>query len=248
MNIQNLKLKGRSWLTPERIYQEELLDAGVGSDEDVAGNLRDLRLINRRLGGTRPVVKALVGLLSTDPPKRISILDVGTGSADIPGQVIRWCRSRGIVCDTVALDVSERNLRVTRRRLGLDPGISLLRADARLLPFRQRSFDIVIASQFLHHFEESDVADLLASFAGLARRAVVINDLARNLIPYYFIRATGWLFTRSYLTRNDGPVSVLRGFTVREFVELGQRAGLPRFTVSSVFPYRLLLVADTEGT
>lgn len=247
MNIQNLRLKRLRLLTPDRIYQEELLDAGAGSDEDVAGNLKDLRLINRRLGGTRPVVKALVNLLSTDPPKRISLLDVGTGSADIPGQVLRWCRSRGIVCDTVALDVSERNLRVTRRRLGLDPAITLLRADARLLPFQHRSFDFVIASQFLHHFENSDVADLLASFAGLARRAVVINDLARNLVPYYFIRTTGWLFTRSYLTRNDGPVSVLRGFTAGEFVELGEKAGLPRFTVSKLFPYRLLLVADTSG-
>src|SRR5262245_47577564 len=104
MNIQNLRLKRLRLLTPDHIYQEELLDAGAGSDEDVAGNLKDLRLINRRLGGTRPVVKALVNLLSTDPPKRISLLDVGTGSADIPGQVLRWCRSRGIVCDTVALD------------------------------------------------------------------------------------------------------------------------------------------------
>jgi hypothetical protein len=245
MDSETLKPKAR-WLTPQRIYQEELLDAGVGSDEDVAGNLLDLRLINRRLGGIRPVVKALVKLLSTDPPQRISILDVGTGSADIPARVVRWCRSRGIECDTVALDLSERNLRVTKS-LGFDPAISLLRADAKLLPFRPRSFDIVIASQFLHHFEDSDVAALLASFAGLARRAVVINDLARNLVPYYFIRTAGPLFTRSYLTRNDGPISVLRGFTAREFVELGRKAGLARFTVSNVFPYRLLLVADTAG-
>src|SRR5262249_6969428 len=187
MSIQHLKPKRDRWLTPNRIYEEELLDTGAGSDDDVAGNLKDLRLINKRLGGTRPIVKALVSLLSNDAPKRLSILDVGTGSADIPGRIVRWCSSRGIVCDTVALDLSERNLRVTRRRLGFDPAISLLRADAKLLPFQPRSFDIVIASQFLHHFGEHDVAELLASFAVIARRAVVINDLARNLVPYYFI-------------------------------------------------------------
>jgi ubiquinone/menaquinone biosynthesis C-methylase UbiE len=246
MKTEDLKGKRWGWLTPARIYEEELLDTGVGSDEDVTGNLKDLRLINRRLGGIRPVVKALVSLLSSNPPQSISILDVGTGSADIPGQVLRWCDSRGIICNTVGLDVSERNLRLTRRRLGLDPAISLLRADARLLPFQPRSFDIVIASQFLHHFEDSDVAELLASFARVARRAVVINDLARNLVPYYFIRTAGRLFTRSYLTRNDGPVSVLRGFTAHEFIQLAKQAGLARFTVSNVFPYRLLLVADTE--
>jgi len=247
MRIDGRKEKRGGWLVPARIYEEELLDAGVGSDEDVAGNLQDLRLINRRLGGTRPVVKALVSLLSAHPPERISILDVGTGSADIPGLIVRWCKARGIDCDTVALDYSERNLRVTRGHLGFDPAISLLRADARLLPFTPGSFDIVIASHFLHHFEDSDVARLLSSFARLARRAVIINDLSRHLVPYYFIRATGWLFTRSYLTRNDGPVSVLRGFTAPEFVELGTKAGLGRFTVSTVWPYRLLLIANTES-
>ena len=92
MKSDNPNQKKWGWLVPRRINEEELLDAGAGSEEDVAGNLKDLRLINRRLGGSRPVVKALVSMFSADPPESISILDVGTGSADIPGRVVQWCR------------------------------------------------------------------------------------------------------------------------------------------------------------
>ena len=230
-------------LTPRRLYQEELLDAGAGTDDDVAGSLSDLRRINRFLGGTNVVLRALEASLSRDPKRRISLLDVGTGSADIPSEVARWCRDRGIEADIAALDISERNIRVARTKLGVGRDLNLLRADAATLPFLGRSVDYVTASLFLHHFADDDVVRLLREFARVARRAVIVNDLMRNLVPYYFIKLGGPLITSSWLTRNDGPVSVLRGFTREELGALASRAGLQRFEVRRSFPYRLSLVA-----
>jgi 2-polyprenyl-3-methyl-5-hydroxy-6-metoxy-1,4-benzoquinol methylase len=234
-------------LTPERIYEEELLDAGAGTDEDVRENLLDLRRINRLLGGTRVVLNALESALDETPADEVSLLDVGTGSADIPSAVAAWSRARGISAVLVAVDLSERNLRVARRDIGISPEVELVRADALSLPFGPRSFDFVTASLFLHHFTDADVVRLLTGFARLARRAVIVNDLVRNLVPYYFIRLTGPVFARSFLTRNDGPVSVLRGFTASELNRLGERAGLSRFNVRQQFPYRLSLIADVRG-
>src|SRR6185436_11793440 len=97
-------------LTPKRIYVEEMLDAGIGTDYDVAQNLSDLRRINRFLGGTRVVLDALSSSLRSCAPDQLSLLDVGTGSADIPGAVAGWCRARGLDSMIVALDLSERNL------------------------------------------------------------------------------------------------------------------------------------------
>jgi ubiquinone/menaquinone biosynthesis C-methylase UbiE len=231
-------------LTPSRIYEEELLDSGAGTDEDVARNLSDLRRINRFLGGTKVILKSLEGYLDSAKSDRVSLLDVGTGSADIPGAVAEWARSRRIASFIAALDISERNLRVARHSLGIDPDTVLVRADALNLPFAARSFDVVTASLFLHHFRDDDVARLLADFARVARHAVIVNDLVRNLIPYYFIRVTGPILATSYLTRNDGPVSVLRGFTATELQHLAERAGLSRFKVRRVFPYRLSLIAE----
>ena len=234
-------------LTPKRIYVEEMLDSGIGTDDDVARNLLDLRRINRFLGGTRVVLDALSSSLSGSPLDTLSLLDVGTGSADIPGAVAGWCRARGVNPLIVALDLSERNLRVSRTRLGISEQVELIQADSLKLPFVARSFDFVTASLFLHHFEDEDVVRLLADFARVARRAVIVNDLVRNLVPYYFSRVTGPILATSFLTRNDGPVSVLRGFTANELQRLAGRAGLNRCKVHRVFPYRLSLIAESDA-
>jgi Methylase involved in ubiquinone/menaquinone biosynthesis len=233
-------------LTPQRVYIEELLDLGEGTDEDVARNLADLRRINRFLGGRRVVLEALTRLVADAGLHELSLLDVGTGSADIPGAVADWCRSRGIVGNVTALDLSERNLRIARARLGINEGVQLVRGDSLSLPFADRSVDVVTASLFLHHFEDADVVRLLADFARVARRAVIVNDLIRNLVPYWFARLTGPLLATSYLTRYDGPASVLRGFTAREMARHAERAGLRHVRVRRRFPYRLALVARVE--
>jgi 2-polyprenyl-3-methyl-5-hydroxy-6-metoxy-1,4-benzoquinol methylase len=231
-------------LTPKRIYVQEMLDAGCGTDRDVAQNLEDLRRINRSLRGTGTVLKALSESLDGKKVTRLSLLDIGTGSADIPNAVVKWCSSRGIEPSVVALDISARNLRVARNDLGIKPEVALVQADAMQPPFPDGSFDYVTASLFLHHFQEDEIVDLLRSFARIARRAIVINDLVRNLVPYYFIRLMGPILMSSYLTRNDGPVSVLRGFTAGELRDLAGRAGIRNYRVERLFPYRLLMVAE----
>jgi ubiquinone/menaquinone biosynthesis C-methylase UbiE len=234
-------------LTPKRIYVEELLDAGEGTDDDVARNLSDLRRINRFLGGTKVVLEALSAYLNGGDMDRVSLLDIGTGSADIPTAVAKWCDSRGISPLMAALDISERNLRIARTRLGIGSEVKLVQADSLRLPFVEGSFDFVTASLFLHHFKDEDVVRLRADFARVARRAVIVNDLVRNLIPYYFARLTGPVLATSFLTRYDGPVSVLRGFTPDEMKSLAEQAGLRNVEVKRVFPYRLSLVAKIGG-
>lgn len=231
-------------LTPKRIYEEEMLDAGEGTDDDVARSLSDLRRINRFLGGRKVVLHAISRCLNGVSGQEVTLLDVGTGSADIPIAVAERCRLQGVKTFVAAVDISERNLRLSKERLGVGAEIHFVQADSLKLPFAARSFDFVIASLFLHHFRDEDVVTLLSDFGRIARRAVIVNDLVRNLVPYYFARVTFPILARSFLTRNDGPVSVLRGFTADEMDELARRAGLKNREVKRVFPYRLSLVAD----
>jgi ubiquinone/menaquinone biosynthesis C-methylase UbiE len=230
---------------PARLYQEELLDAGAGTDDDVVRNLSDLRRVNRWLGGRRVVLEALADQLGSET-NSASILDVGTGSADIPQSVCERYASRDFELFTVGLDISERNLRLATTRLGVARSVDLVRGDSLAPPFADASFDFVTASMFLHHFQNEDAVKLLGTFARIARRAVIINDLARHLVPYYFTRLTGPFLTTSFLTRNDAPVSVLRGFTAAELRLLASEAGLRRVEVRRRFPYRLLMIARVE--
>lgn len=234
-------------LTPDRLYEEEMLDAGIGTDDDVLDNLTDLRRINRYLGGARVITRTLSSRVQDAVTKHWTLLDVGTGSADIPLGVAEEFRSRGFDFSITGLDLSERILRLLRNRLNLNGRISLVQGDALNLPFADSSFDFVTASLFLHHFREDDAVRILTEFARVAKRTVIINDLVRDLVPYYFTRLAGPLLAKSFLTRNDAPVSVLRGFTVEELSRLAQRAGLTRFEIRRHFPYRIVLVADAGG-
>ena len=233
-------------LTPKRIYEEEMLDAGEGTDKDVAHSLSDLRRINRFLGGRKVILRALAHCLDDASSREVSLLDVGTGSADIPMAVADDCHRRGLESFIAAVDISERNLRVSRARLNVSADIHLVQADSLKLPFVDSSFDFVAASLFLHHFRDEDVVRLLADFGRIAKRAVIVNDLIRNLVPYYFTRISGPLLAWSFLTRNDAPVSVLRGFTIDEMKDLANRAGLNRIHMKRSFPYRLSLIADVR--
>ena len=234
-------------LTPKRIYEEEMLDAGEGTDKDVAQSLSDLRRINRFLGGRRVILRALSSCLDGTGLQKVSLLDVGTGSADIPMAVAADCRRAGLESFITAVDISERNLSVSRSRLNVSADIHLVQADSLNLPFASRSFDFVTASLFLHHFRDEDVVRLLADFGRIAKRAVLVNDLIRNLVPYYFTRIAFPLLGTSFLTQNDGPVSVLRAFTAEEMKDLARRAGLNNVQVKRLFPYRLSLVADVSS-
>jgi SAM-dependent methyltransferase len=234
-------------LTPPRIYEEELLDAGVGTDDDVAENLGDLRRVNRWLGGTRVVLKALDREIGAYGLDQFSLLDVGTGSADIPQAILAWSDRQKISATVFAADISERNLRVARVKLGTDPRTQMVQANGLQLPFAPKTFDFVTASLFLHHFTDEDVVILLNSFGRLARKAVIVNDLVRNLVPYYFARLTGPVLATSYMTRNDAPLSVLRGFTAAELTSMADAASLENVAISRVFPFRLMLVASMTG-
>lgn len=242
-----MTLISMSILTPKRIYEEELLDAGEGTDEDVARSLSDLRRINRFLGGQKVLLRAISSCLEDTSLKQVSLLDVGTGSADMPMAVAETCRLRGLDTFIAAVDLSERHIRISRARLGVSSEVHLVRADSLQLPFAARSFDFVTASLFLHHFRDDDVVRLLADFGRIARRAVIVNDLVRNLVPYYFTRIAFPLLGTSFLTQNDGPVSVLRAFTADEMSDLARRAGLKVREMRRVFPYRLLMVADVSS-
>src|SRR6185369_16415913 len=112
------------------------------------------------------------------------------------------------------------------------------------MPFRPRSFDFVHCSLFLHHFQDNEGVELLRTFASLARRAVVLTDLERHPLAYYFLPLTKWIFGWDRITLHDGPISVEAAFRADELKALAEAAGLTEARVSTHHPaFRLALIA-----
>jgi ubiquinone/menaquinone biosynthesis C-methylase UbiE len=134
------------------------------------------------------------------------------------------------------LDWQERNLRRAPQ-----PKVA---GDAFALPFAEGAFDIVHCSLFLHHFQDQQVVQLLENMRRCARRAVVLQDLERHPLAYYFLPSTAWLLRWSDLVLHDGPVSVEAAFHREELEGLARKAGLAHGNVEQHRPwFRLSLVA-----
>ncbi|MEK7377910.1 MAG: methyltransferase domain-containing protein, partial [Candidatus Binatota bacterium] len=133
----------------KRSREKEMMDLPGNPAGLLEEDLTNLRLLNRTLGGYRGVLWNLDRLINEKENARFTLLDVGTGSGDIPRAIVRWARARGISVNIVALEPDPVTAGVARRLTKDLPEISIVRGDARHLPFASASFDFVLASQFL---------------------------------------------------------------------------------------------------
>ena len=198
--------------------------------------------VNRWLGGTRAVLKHLRPLLLR--AERCRLLDVATGSADIPLAIAQWARRHDRTVEIVASDVHPQMLEIARKRCRAFPEIRIEAADALKLPYADRSFDVALLSLALHHFEGADQIRVLREMARVTTRLMLINDLERtrwNYLGAKVLGATYW--RRNRLTRHDGPLSVLRSFTGDELERIAEQAGL-RGKAHRHFFQRLVLAVD----
>jgi SAM-dependent methyltransferase len=222
----------------QRSCELETMDAPVVSPGLLIDDLRNLRLLNRYLGNYRNVRLGLARLVGEQ--KQFSLLDVGTGSGDLPRTIVQWARSAGLRAKVSGLEANRIAAAQAAEQTRSFAEISLLRGDAAALPFGPATFDFVLASQVLHHFSEERIIELLRHWSAVARRGIIISDLIRHPLPYYGIRLLTRLLTRNVMTLTDAPLSVQRGFTMVEWKKLFDRAAIGSCEVHWAWPFRLL--------
>jgi len=205
-------------LTPERRRGSEILDDPSVDPAIRERSITDVTRSNKLLGGLRAAVTAFESILPSLDDGAI-VLDVGTGLADIPERVGAVARANRRNVTTIGLDEAWSLLHADRSRL--DAAVC---ANALALPFRDHSVDVVMCSQILHHFDDAGADRFLREMNRVARRAVVVSDLRRS----WTAAAGFWLVSFPLrfhpVTRHDGVLSVLRGFTASELDHLVKRA------------------------
>lgn len=224
-----------------------MLDLHRGTPAEVRRSLHDIRRINAHLGGARVVLDATFELLQKHNIEDATILDIGTGCADIPLRLIEHTEKHDLKICVLALDNNARHLKIAREDLSAADktsgrAIHLLQANAFRLPLSDNSVDVVVSSLFLHHFRAPQIVELLREFGRVSRIGWVMNDLVRHYVPLIFFRLTKPVFARSYITRHDGEASLRRGYTTEEMRHIV--APIHGACVREHFPFRMSIVCE----
>jgi 2-polyprenyl-3-methyl-5-hydroxy-6-metoxy-1,4-benzoquinol methylase len=213
---------------------------GLDPSEHAAA-LRGLARINWFSGSARILWRPLSRLARENSGRPLRILDLATGSGDVP--LLLWQRFRraGLRVELAGADVSEFALTQARSRAaasGAKIDFFALNALRDPLP---RDFDVIMCSLFLHHLEDEEAVELLRRMGESARQMVLVNDLIRSYVNYLLAHVVTRLLSRSPVVHFDGPASVAAAFMRAEARGLAQRAGLQNARVDWRWPWRMLL-------
>jgi 2-polyprenyl-3-methyl-5-hydroxy-6-metoxy-1,4-benzoquinol methylase len=226
----------------QRIDIPELQDLEETTDKEIAGSLAALRVVNRYLGGRYAALhnlKRMIERLTT--LSKVTVLDIATGSGDIPAALIKWAKGRDLDISITGVDIKEQVVRQARDWNRSCPEITMVQYDALRLPYGPQSFDFVLCCAFLHHLAPSQAIELLVKIDELSRCGFVVTDLRRNRVAYWCIFVLTRMFTQNRLVRYDGPVSVLKAFIPEELRELAGEAGLKNVQIHLRHFFRMTL-------
>jgi ubiquinone/menaquinone biosynthesis C-methylase UbiE len=223
----------------------EMVDLPDANPDLLEGELRNLRIINRRLGGLSAVRSALLLLaLKADPSRTLHILDLATGSGDQPvalAHALTRLRRRAVF---TAIDRNERMLETARRISGNSAKIRFEKGDILSPAYPDRSFDIVLCSLAIHHFSWNDATRILRQMDRLCRIGFVLCDLSRSRLAVLGAWAYTHLTTTNIMTRKDAVASVLAAFTKEELAALATDAGVGPLQIYTAPAFRLIALKE----
>lgn len=223
-----------------RTSDYELIDHPELEKPVLRDALHQIAIMNRMLNVHGPALRAIRNVIEPQT-RRFSLLDTGCGCGDGLRRIARWAGQRGLEAQLFGIDPQPAAVEIARAKCQPWPAIRICARDLFDVPEEQR-FDVVYGASVLHHYPGLRAAAALRKMHALARRAVIINDLHRHVLAYRGIELLTSLFSRSYVTRYDGPLSVARGFHKRELLALCQAAGIPNAQVQWRFAFRWLMV------
>jgi SAM-dependent methyltransferase len=208
----------RSLLTPPRSAENELLDAPDIDPEIVKRSLADVERSNSLFGGRSAAIREFRDVLR-ELPRQASLLDVGTGLGDIPRRAREVADENGIELVAFGLDSAEELARASKSAVDF-----AICGHGLELPFRDKSMDVVMCSQVLHHFSHRGALELLREMDRVARVRVIVSDLRRSRIAAAGLWLASFPLRFHAVSRHDGVVSVMRGFTPEELADTVREA------------------------
>jgi 2-polyprenyl-3-methyl-5-hydroxy-6-metoxy-1,4-benzoquinol methylase len=218
----------------QRSYKKELLDADDIPKEDLFQNLKELDTINALLGGYNISFKALSKLLTKN--KTYTVVDIGSGGGDTLKRIYKWSKTQNYNLRLFGIDLKQTCINYSESN-NPNSEIKFICDDYKNIYKHLPKADIIHACLFCHHLTNEEIIELI-QFAQANQSTLIINDLERNAVAYYSIKFLTKLFSKSYLVKNDAPLSVLRGFKKKEWETIIKASGAKNYSIIYKWAFR----------
>ena len=236
-----LQWKHLSWAMidySKRSYQKELLDRDDIPFRDIVLNMKELDFINSKLGGHAISIAGFKKLAGDK--KQISVCEIGCGGGDNLKAINDYCLRNNIEVDFTGIDINKDCIEFARSNCEM-AGVSFIVSDYKNVKFENGYPCIIFSSLFCHHFTDKEIVDMMKWMENHATVGFFVNDLHRHPLAYRFIKIATNLFSKSYLVKNDAPLSVLRGFKKKDWKRFMKVAGIEGYTIEWKWAFRFLV-------
>jgi 2-polyprenyl-3-methyl-5-hydroxy-6-metoxy-1,4-benzoquinol methylase len=225
--------------TQYRTQETEIMDDFSLTGEELRSALDQIARINRLLGGNKLTLNGTKALLknnkSTEP---IVIADVGCGNGDMLRMLAQYGAANNLNFKLIGIDANAFTIRHAQSLSGGFSNIDYLCIDIFSEEFKSLRYNIVLCTLTLHHFTNEQILYIMRIFHTNATIGIVINDLHRSTVAYRLFQLIGFVFSLNTMSREDGQVSILRGFKKNELKEFSKKLNLNNYTINWKWAFR----------
>ena len=223
-----------------RSYKKELLDRDDIPFQDICRNMEELEYINSKLGGHAITIHGFKTIARER--KSLSVCEIGCGGGNNLIVLKNWCLRKNVNLDCTGIDINTNCISYATKNPKAE-GIKFISSDYKDSILNPPP-DIIFCSLFTHHFAEKELVEMMRWMEANSSLGFFINDLHRHPVAYYFIKLVAKIFSRSYLVKNDAPLSVLRSFRKNEWKNILQNAGIMNYTIKWKWAFRHLVIVQ----
>lgn len=202
--------------------------------------------INQFLGGNALTLKG-VQILIKDLPKsqEICIVDLGCGNGDMLRVLADYANANNFNFRLIGIDANSFTINYAKKLSLLYPNISYLSEDVFNEKFKNLNYDIALCTLTLHHFKDEEIIQIMEILKKQSRIGIIVNDLHRNALAYRLFQGVCLAFRLNKMSKNDGLVSILRGFKKEELIAFSKKLNLKKYTIHWKWAFRYQWIIST---
>lgn len=224
--------------TSRRSEAPEIMDDFSMEGEILRDALDKIAGINRLLGGNKVTLEGIQQLLPKDPGQEIRILDVGCGNGDMLRTLADFASTNQLKFRLTGIDANSFTVAHARKLSAGYEHINFICADIFEEIHSGNEYDLILCTLTLHHFKDEEILTLLKGFKEKSKLGIVINDLQRSALPYYLFIALCFVFRLNSMSKQDGLVSILRGFKKADLQRYSNQLNLKNTSIRWKWAFR----------